>query len=214
MVAITFVVEMLLFSVTGERVLLFVFPYALLLMVLVKTKNPLAYFSLVLSFLIILGMGLSLLFGSLKTADLFNKRTLLEPALISFFYYDYFSQHGITYLSQHSFVKDIVAYPYDLDPPNLIGKYYYDNPETHANNGFFADAYMNFGFLGFLIWPFILAFFLELADGCSRARDKGVALATLGIAAVLFTNVELLTAFFTNGLILGLAMVYLLPKQP
>ena len=72
---------------------------------------------------------------------------------------------------------------------------------------------MNFGFLGFFIWPFLLALFLKLADVCSRDRDKGLVLAVLGISVIIFTNVELLTSLFTNGLLLGVGMVYLLPKQ-
>ena len=212
-VAGTVVLELVLFSVTGVRIFLFALPFVYFIGKLVKTKNPLAYAAAGLSIILLAGMFFSLVFGSLLIDKLFSYRTIFEPALISFFYYHFFSINGLTYLSQHSLLNELIHYPYDLSPPSLIGLHYYGTSDAHANNGLFSDAYMNFGFLGFFIWPFLLALFLKLADVCSRDRDKGLVLAVLGISVIIFTNVELLTSLFTNGLLLGVGMVYLLPKQ-
>ena len=205
--------ELVLFSVTGNRLYLFVLPFVVGLIVVVKSKNPLMWVSLCLSGIIMLGMVLYSLSGNLWISSFFTNRTVLLHALISFDYYDFFSTHDITYLSQHSLFKIFARYPYGVQPQYLIGAQYFGDPANSANNGLFGDAFMNFGFLGFLIWGVGFAVFLKLLDSFAKNKDRNLVIAAVGMVTIVLTNVPFLTALFTDGLLVGLILVYLLPSD-
>jgi len=211
-VAIIIFTQLLLFSVTGNRIYLFTLPFIYILIRIITSRHSLAYMSLGLFSVIVFGILSYFVFGDLWITSLFASRTLMDPALLSFLYYDFFSNNDYTYLSSNRIFRSFIDYPYHLDPPHLIGEVYYDNPKANANNGIFSDAYMNFGFLGLILWAILLVFFLKIADSFSKGKDIKVGIGALGISAIVFTNVPLLTSLFTNGMLLGLILVYLLPK--
>lgn len=205
--------QILLFSVTGLKAFLFALPFVLALMWIVTRKNPLIYMAIGLIGIILLGMLSYWLVNDMWISSLFTRRTLLVPAQLSFFYYDFFSQNPYTLLSQHRIFRNFLSYPYHLNPPYLIGEVYFDKPEMSANNGIYADAYMNFGFIGFVLWSIFLTIILRLVDGFSKNKDIKITVAAIAIPALFLTNSALLTCLLTHGLFLSLIILYLLPKN-
>ncbi|MDD5606518.1 MAG: oligosaccharide repeat unit polymerase [Candidatus Pacebacteria bacterium] len=205
--------QALLFSVTGLKAFLFVLPFVLVLMWIVARKNPLAWIALGLMGGILLGMVSYWVIDDLWTTSLFARRALLVPAQLSFFYYDFFSENGPTFLSQHRVFRNFIDYPYHLNPPHLIGEVYFNSPETNANNGVYADAYMNFGFIGFALWAFLLTIILKLVDSFSRHQKITVTIAAIAMPSLFLTNSAFLTCLITHGLLLSLIILYLLPKE-
>jgi hypothetical protein len=137
----------------------------------------------------------------------------LVPAQLSFFYYDFFSENGFTFLSQHHIFRNFIEYPYYLDPPHLIANFYFNESEANANNGIYADAYMNFGFVGFVLWAFLLTIILKLADGFSRNKKIIITIAAVAMPVISLSNSALLTNLLTHGLLLSLVVLYLLPEN-
>jgi len=211
--ALTVVLQLLLFSVTGMKSFLFILPFVLGLTWVITRRNPLAYVAIGLAGIIILGMFSYWFVDDLWISSLFTRRTLLGPAQLSFFYYDFFSENEPTFLSQHRIFRTILNYPYRLDPPHLIGEVYFDSPEMSANNGIYADAYMNFGFAGFALWGILLGIILRLTDSLSKNKDMRMAVAAVAMPALFLTNSPLLTCLITHGLLLALMLLYLLPKE-
>lgn len=102
-------------------------------------------------------------------------------------------------------------YPYDLKPPFLIGQVYYGNPEMSANANLWADAYANFGLVGVFVFTGILAAVLHFADSAARGLPAGLALAALAQSAFSVSNTAMLTVLLTHGMLLAVAVVYLMP---
>lgn len=90
---------------------------------------------------------------------------------------------------------------------------YFNKPEMNANNGIVADAYMNFGFAGLILWAILLAVILKLVDTFSKGKNIKVAIASIAMPVIAFTNSALLTTVLTHGVFLALILLYLLPKK-
>lgn len=211
--AIVIFIQLLLFSVTGNKSFLFALPFVVVLMWIVTRKNLLACTAIGLTAIILLGMLSYSLMHDVWISSLFTRRALLVPAQLSFFYYDFFSNNDYTFLSQHRIFRTFLDYPYGRTPPHLIGEVYYNSPETGANNGIVADAYMNFGFIGFVLWSILLAIILRIIDSCSRGKNIKIVIGAIAMPVITLTNSALLTCLLTHGLLLALILLYLLPKE-
>jgi hypothetical protein len=161
---------------------------------------------------VLVGLLLSTLSDNYWVSSLFTRRTLMIPGLLSFTYYDFFSQNELVYLST-SRLGFFIDYPYELSPPNLIGGVYFGAPTMHANTGITGDAFMNFGFLGLVLWGVILVIILKLVDACGRRVDLRLGVAAIAAPALSLNNSALLTNILTHGLWLALLLLYLLPKK-
>lgn len=205
--------QILVFSVTGLKAFLFALLFVLSLIWVVSQKNPLVWMGAGLSIVILAGIFSYWLVDDLWVSSLFTRRTLLVPAQLSFFYYDFFSQNHHTFLSQHHLFRNFIKYPYSLMPGNLIGKVYFNNPKGNACNGIYGDAYMNFGFLGFILWGVFLTIILKLIDSFSKNKDMRITVAAIAMPVIFLTNCALLTCLLTHGLLLAFILLYLLPKK-
>lgn len=207
------ILQLLLFSNTGMKTFLFSLFFVLVLMWMISRKNPLMWLTIGLIVIILLGMFSYWIIGDIWVSNLFTARTLFVPAQLSFFYYDFFSTHDHTFLSQHHIFSNFLDYQYELNPPHLIGKVYFNSPEMASNNGIYADAYMNFGFIGFVFWGILLTMILKLIDSFSRCKDMRIMVAAVAMPAIALTNGALLTCLLTHGLLLALILLYLLPQK-
>jgi len=206
--------QILLFSVTGLKAFLFALPLILGLMWLIKRKNPIVWMVASLSIVILMGIFSYWLIDDVWVSSLFTRRTLFVPAQLSFFYYDFFSENDPTFLSQHRLFRSFLDYPYELNPPNLIAKTYFNRPEQSSNTGIYGDAYMNFGFIGLILWAFLLTIILKVIDAFSKNKEKKITVAAIAMPASMFLiNSALLTSLLTHGLLLSLFILYLLPKE-
>lgn len=211
-VVLIVLLQTLLFSVTGNKTYLFALLFVLALMWVIRRKNPLAYMGIGLAGIVLLGMLSYWVIDDVWISSIFARRTLLVPAQLSFFYYDFFSKHELVSLSA-SRLGFFLNYPYHLNPPHLMGEIYFNQPQMGANNGVVGDAYMNFGFIGLALWGILLAIILKLVDSCSKRVDFRVGVAAIAMPAVTLTNSALLTNLVTHGLLLALLLLYLLPRE-
>lgn len=211
-VALIVVLQVLLFSATGNKSYLFALPFVLALMWVMRRRNPLGYIGIGLSGMVLLGMLSYWLLDDIWVSSLFTRRTLLAPAQLSFFYYDFFSRNEPVFLSPSIF-RFFLDYPYHLTPPHLIAEVYFGKPAMNANTGVVGDAYMNFGFVGLALWSVLLTIILKLVDTCSKKVDLRVGIAAVAMPAITLTNSALLTNLLTHGLLLALLLLYLLPKE-
>jgi len=205
--------QILLFSITGLKNFLFILLFVPVLIWVANRKDPIIWVAIGLIILILLGMLAYFLINDLWVLSLFTRRTLLVPAQLSFFYYDFFSKSGPIFLSQHRLFRNFLDYPYELLPSHLIGKVYFNSPEMGANNGIYADAYMNFGFLGFILWAFLLATILRLVDSLSKDKEAAITFVAIFMPILSIINSALFTTLLTHGLLLSLLLLYLLPKE-
>lgn len=140
---------------------------------------------------------------------LFINRMLMVPILNSSNYIDFFSQNGMTALSQ-SRLNPFYVYPYDQHPAFLIGSLYYDQDALSANVGYPGEAYMNFGFAGFIVVPVIISLFLiVLRNGRLSPYFAGLIL----LQFTNFTGSSFTTFIVTHGLLLLTLLVVAWPSK-
>lgn len=210
--AVVFVLQLLLFSFTGNKTLLFALPFALLLMWITSRKNPLFFLAFGLFSLTGLAILSYLIIGDIWISSLFTRRLLFVPAQLAFNYFDFFSTNDPIYLS-HSIFRFFLSYPYDLKPPFHIGLVYFNKPDMAANNGIVGDAFMNFGFLGLFLWAVLFALVMKLVDSCAEGKNKKIAVAAMAIPSMALVNSAFLTTLLTHGFLFATFVLYLFPKD-
>jgi ubiquinone/menaquinone biosynthesis C-methylase UbiE len=206
-------VQVLFFSATGVRTFLFTIPFAVYLILFAKKKNALFYCSIGLILLLLASMISFVVFNDLWISAIFTKRTLFASSKLSFFYYDFFSQNQKVYLSHHRIFRNFLDYPYDISPPRLIARTYFGSEEMNANNGIYADAYMNFGFPGFVVWGAVFILIIKLIDFFSKKRDISLLVSLFAIQILNIKETPFLTLFLTHGLLLSILLIYLVPEE-
>ncbi len=121
------------------------------------------FFFLFLLFVAIITVHFLYVFmGKLMPESLLVRRVLFLPAVINKLYFSAFKDQPL-FLS-HSVFSSFFHYPYQLDPPHLIGKIFFHSPQTNVNNGFISDGYMNFGSLGVWIYVVLVAITIKFFD--------------------------------------------------
>jgi hypothetical protein len=145
-------------------------------------------------------------------AGLFGERMTALPGLLTGYYYDFFSSRPKAMLG-YSIFKSIVNYPYAVEPRRLIGYVYFHDVGMSANANLWADAYANFGYSGLIIFTLLLAVVLWLFDSLASGRDRRAAALVIALPALALANASLLTTLLTNGILLAMLLVYLMPGR-
>lgn len=91
-------------------------------------------------------------------------RAITLPAELHYYYYDFISKNEYVYLRE-SIGRFLFEQPYEQTVSRLIGFYYYGSETMNATNGMFSDAFMNFGYVGLVVYPFVIL-------GCFQGLGK------------------------------------------
>lgn len=189
------------FSINGSKSTLFKLLFCLFLYFFMKkellSKVPYLFVLLVIATLIEWYFNVTTVISTFVV-----RRVLYVPSLLDSLFYDYIQQTGPLYYNQG-----------DVNITFLIGEKYFGDEDMMANNGMFSDAYMNLGWVGCLIYPFLYAFFFKICDSAFREVNRQIVffvglLIVTTIGSSVFT-----TALLTHGIFLLCLITYLLPRE-
>jgi len=209
-VAVSFMV-LILFSATGHKTFLFRWLAALGLAYMLIQPFFVKRLTNIFSLMLISGLALSIFLHHHMFGAIFIKRLFYSPVLLSYHYFDFFQNKAI--MLSHSIFKYFISYPYDLPPRYLIGSIYMDDPERSSNNGVMADAFMNFGYVGLIIWPVIITLMLKLADEISSGKNKFIIWPLIILSFSTMINASLLTSIVTHGLLVTFLISLYYPRE-
>ncbi|WP_019143181.1 hypothetical protein [Noviherbaspirillum massiliense] len=148
--------------------------------------------------------------GSLMLARMF-----FLPPEINYMYYDFFSNHEWVFFSDSKITLGLLNYPYPLDAPHLIGRYYFNSDITSANTGWIGSGYMHAGFAGMLAYAALTAVIFKYVDACAR-RSGELGLVTASIVIPIFSLVtasDLPTTILTHGLWANMILIACFQKR-
>ncbi len=148
------------------------------------------------------------LIGTNLFTGIFITRLFFMPSLLNECYFDFFDDNYM-HLS-YSVFSVFFEYPYDLLPANKIGLEYFNRPDMMANNGVVSDAFMNFGFIGIIIFSLIIFLFLVYINSFNIDDSY---LGLFVIFALLFVSSPFLTFFLTHGVLLFIILLPLLMQN-
>lgn len=139
-------------------------------------------------------------------------RTLGIPGLSTLQYYEFFGQNGFTYWSHVRGLSSLIRYPYPTQLPYVIGNAYYDSPSLSANAHFLAtDGLAAAGLPGVIVIAFFCGAVFYLCDVLARRHDPIFVSLCLAGPAMALLNVGLFTTLLTDGLMLTMVVLYLMP---
>jgi len=205
---VVLVLQLLLFLFTGAKSFLLAPVLVLFLAYAVRKKR---FFELSLKGFITatsFSFVVHALGGSIVLPSLFIRRLFFVPAQNYFYYYDFFSHHQLMYLS-HSILNPFFDNPYGMRVTNMIGSLYYGQPATSVNTGYLADAYMNFGALGVVIFSVFLGVFLVMLDSLTKKTDTAIAMAVIAVPLTALVNSGFFTTLLTQGFLLSMLVLWL-----
>lgn len=195
------------FGVSNHKIILFSPILIIFLYFLFSYNKSFLIIPLSLSLLISLCLLFFYLFEEVWMSNLIIRRSFFVPSFLTFTYYEFFSMHGFIYWS-NSITSKLINYPFQLDPPNLIGSYL--GTQAHANNSFFATGYMHAGYLGVIFYSVITGFLFKIVDSISNKNLPVLFVVSSLIIPVysLITSADLPTALLTHGIILSIVFLF------
>jgi hypothetical protein len=138
------------------------------------------------------------------------RRQFFVPALLSSYYWDFFSDHPRLYYSQ-GVLRWLISSPYDVPMARLIGDVYYHSLDNHANANIWASAFANGGYPGIALVTLALGLLFRVIDSLAARSDWLLVATMCGMFGVTWTNGALETSLLSNGVALSLAIFYFLP---
>lgn len=200
-------IQVLLFTVGGNKSHLFGLILTLVIFILFKNKL-MYYFTTLLNF----AVAGSLILNNKFLMAIVIRRTFFVPASTSYAYYEFFSESPKMFLS-NSVLGGIFTNPYKLDPSFIVSRYIYRLPDMSSNSNYIANAYSNFGFWGIILFTLILAaifIFIECI-ALNNKHKEYIILITFGTVFVL-TNSALLTTLSNHGLFIAVIISFIFIK--
>ncbi len=199
-----------LFSITGLKFLFFSILFAYL--VARYARKIYIYLPVALSLTIILSDFIYYLVNNVWFISFFARRTLFTASQVMYHYLEFFQTLPFVMLSD-SILKNILAYPYLLSPPLLVGIRYYDG--ASANTGIIGNAYMHFGIAGVIVFIAIFAGLLAVLDRIIKIKParSGLIIASVASTMISIINSGLFTVMLTHGLLLSILLAILMPSS-
>jgi hypothetical protein len=200
-------IQLYLFSIEAQKSAFF----TLILLPIFFIKSFDKQIGLILTFIIsgiLFSILISLITENIMAESIVVRRSFFLPAVINQYYFEFFD-HNQIYLS-HSVLRHFIDYPFDLAPPQLIGREFFNNAHANVNAGFIADGFMNFGFFGIVFNILGVVLIFRILDYVKISSDYS------GIVIVIvytFISSYFLTSLLTHGVIIFLVLSFLLLRN-
>ncbi len=154
-----------------------------------------------------------LLLDSYLLIGLIIRRVLYVPALLNYYYYDFFTINEVDYFQQGFLRWFGFSSSYNINISHIIGYYYFNNIDTGANNGLFSDAYSNLGVAGVLVMPFVLVFIIRIIGSAAKGLSKKFHLLAILITAFGLISSSFSTVLLTHGILLMTFVLFCIPHE-
>lgn len=195
----------LLFFVNGMKTWFLLYLFAIVIYIVYRKTQKMIKLSFVIeiSFIMlsVLSVVLFITVNSLEILSLLG-RIISIPNTIGFKFIDFFSQHELLYLRESIF-RAFADSPY----PGGSDFYISHGTDTtitssRSNNGLYGDAYRNFGLVGIIIYPLLIAKTFSIMERNSRNEDPYLRYYLMIILAWGTVNTSFFTWLLTGGVIL------------
>jgi len=197
MALISILVLVYIFSCYGTKSVFISIPVVLLFSKGTYLKKIKWFLSIVIGLFLLALLLNSDIYGAKMFKSILFVRTFFVPALNNIYFFDFFDDKFIYW--SNGFFKHFFEYPFDKAPSYLIGEIYYSSQkDMNANNGFPADAFINFGFWGMLFFSLIITLIFNVF------KSLNIPSTFFGVFFLAFFNIissSLSTVLVTHGLL-------------
>ncbi|MBE9906803.1 O-antigen polymerase [Enterococcus casseliflavus] len=200
--------QILLFSTTGQKTLLFSIALIVIGIFLVRINYWYKGLPLFYTFCLLVSAIFYTFFNSIFGIGMFSVRQSALPQYISSKYIDFFAQNQYLNFSEGMIgslfnIKEV----YSIPIANIIS----GNMLVNENTGFISDAFSNGGYIAVYIFILLAVFLFKYMDSLTHSSKNGGFYVCLMLYPIIFLNdSSLLTLLLTHGLFLLLIYMYLL----
>lgn len=202
--------QLLLFAMTNFKSFLFAPLVVIAIYIIFKSKfkeKLLISISVILSSFLLMIYIIYFISNNTILVSIFVRRLFFVPANLHYLYYDFFSNKEKYYLSK-SILEGLIEPPYPHNPVTLVSLEVYGKVFS-PNVGIIADAYLNFGVIGIILFSIILGLYLWLLDSVTQHMKPLYTVSLIVIPSISLVNSALFTTFLTHGLIIILLLLWL-----
>ena len=202
-------IQIYFFAASAHKTVLFIPILIIGLWYYVRRTNSLVFLPIILSFIVVFSISTYYLYEDLWASSILIRRVFLVPANLTYLYFDFFKENPYIFWS-NSVLSSFLTYPYDVSLSSVIGLNSI-NSDTGANNGFISTGYAHAGLFGVFLYTFIVAFLLRFLNDITKDLLPvwfATALVMMPMRSFLISS-DLLTTFFTHGLIVSLIIIFL-----
>jgi len=200
------------FGIAGGKSVILLLFIGIIGYIFVKSLNKSRFFVWGMLFLIALSYIEFKVFNTYLLSFFTTYRLLFLPSFANYIYYDFFSTREFDYFRQSILKWFNIESPYKDNIAFLIGYHQTGEWEGRANNGLFSDAYLNFGSIGMIIFPFILVSIFKLIEGSTKGFDERLLFIVTICTSVNLLSLTFSTALLTGGLLLMIIFFYSFPR--
>lgn len=204
-------VQLLSFGVNGMKSVFFITLLVILVFMFYKDK----YFYKIpwmCSGLCLIGFLEFIIYKSFVIVNLLIRRMMFLTNLLNAYYFDFFTNNTPDYFRQSILRYIGFQSPYP-EIRHMIGNIYFSRSEMGANSGLISDAIANFGIIGLLIMPIIIAIALRIFDNCVKGLNKRFYVALCVLVAYYFISSFFFTILLTHGFLALCIVFYILPRD-
>lgn len=205
-------VILLNFGITATKQILFLLFLAIFGFFFVKSLNVVKIYVWAFLVLIYFCIGEFLILGTYFVSIFSIYRVFFIPAKLHYVYYDFFSTRELDYFRQSVF-KYFIDSPYKENIGFILGDYDIGDVTARANNGLFSDSYMNLGFIGVFIFPFIVVLILKILDGAVIGLNQRIFFIITSSISFVLLGLPFTTALFSAGILVLVFFLYSLPRE-
>lgn len=215
LVAIAVVGQLLLYTTTGYKHVLFGILAWLVMALVLRVKGSQTRGSTLLigaTALVISSAVIDQLGNTNLASSLFSRRFIFTPGVFTSIYTRFFTDNQQVHLG-HSILRPFVDYPYEKSPPFMVGYWMAGDFNLAANANLFADGYSNFGYVGMLGAGIVLLVYLRFLDKAAVGLPIALSAIVVVIPAVALSNASVLTSMLTHGLAFAVLLLALVPRD-
>lgn len=121
-------------------------------------------------------------------------------AELHYYYFDFLKENEFLFLRE-SVGRFVMSSPYVQNVSRLIGLYYYNSQIMNCTNGTFSDFFVNFGYFGLIVYPFMIFGCMAYLGKMLRKTDQFIQIAITTILLNTLYQSTFFTWLLTGGYI-------------
>lgn len=215
--------QVLIYSATGFKTILFSVPAVVLFSVIFIARGTpkgfdfsrrpkSAVFLWAPTALIVACVVIDQLTNTFIWTSFFGRRFIVTPGLMTGIYVKYYSENPLALLDQ-SVLGPWVDSGYEFPPAQTIGLWVTGTTDSAMNSHLFADGFANFGWVGMAAAGVVLGIYLRLSDRAAVGLPPVVPSLLLIMLTITLSNTSILTSMFSHGLVAAFMILTIAPRD-
>ena len=143
--------------------------------------------------------------------DIFLRRTLVIPGVITVAYVNVFQNREKTHFAE-LWLGSANPSAFEREPAFAVGRLFFADATTHANVNIWGHGYSSFGYAGMFIIAILFALVLRVLDVSSEGLPAAVVGVVFAPMALVVASANLLTLLSSHGLWAMILICLFLPR--